>query len=186
MLAQRSSQKSRRDRRAASARARGAGPAPPASETLQPHPRTPLAFSVSTTSARSSRRTSGSSCAARSPCSRSVQSRRQTPGRGAARAAGALIRAGAADALDEQRVDAAVRIEARHLRQPGSRSPRARHRWSARSPRRSSRRSLSAARSAPPRHPAASTGSSPCSGSTRNSRRHAGIAVTASMVRLIS
>ena len=38
--------------------------------------------------------------------------------RGAARAARALLGAGAGDALDEQRIDAAVRIEARDLRLP--------------------------------------------------------------------
>jgi hypothetical protein len=40
----------------------------------------PLAFSVSTTSDRSSRRISGSSCAARCACSFSVHRRTQTPG----------------------------------------------------------------------------------------------------------
>ena len=40
----------------------------------------PLAFKVSTTSARSSRFTSGNSCAARCACSRSVHKRTQRPG----------------------------------------------------------------------------------------------------------
>jgi hypothetical protein len=40
----------------------------------------PLAFKVSTTSLKSSRFTSGSSCAARPACSRSVQRRTQRPG----------------------------------------------------------------------------------------------------------
>ena len=79
---------------------------------------TPLAFSVSTTSARSSRLISGSSCAARSRCSRSVQSRSAKPRRGAPRAARPLIGGGPADFFHEQRIDAAIRIEPRDARQP--------------------------------------------------------------------
>ena len=58
---------------------RSGAPAVPASGR-RGHPSTPLALSVSTTSARSSRRTSGVSCAGRSACSASVQRRRQWPG----------------------------------------------------------------------------------------------------------
>ena len=105
-----------RSTRSVSARSSGLDQAVRASGTSATSS-TPLALSVSTTSARSSRRTSGSSCAARSPCSRSVQSRRQTSGRRAARPTGTLLGAGATDFFDEQRVDPAIRIEARDPRE---------------------------------------------------------------------
>ena len=78
----------------------------------------PLAFKVSTTSARSSRFTSGSSCAGALEMFALRPEPQAMSRRGAAGAAGALIGRGAADLFDEQSIDAAPGIESRDPRQP--------------------------------------------------------------------